>query len=838
MPVDPVTPDVIAGRYRVERLLGRGGMATVYLCVDAKGGDRVAVKVLREEIGSAVIIERFLREVDLTANLDHPRIPRMLGSGVAGKLPYYVMTYIEGESLRVCLDREKQLPVPDAVRIACEVAGPMAHAHALGIVHRDIKPANILLAADGVYVLDFGVARAIIESADDRLTSTGIAVGTPAYMSPEQALADKDIDARSDIYSLGCVTYEMIAGIPPFVGATSQAVMARRFVAAPPPLRESRDGVPDYVQVAVAKALMRAPADRWRTAEQFATALSAPAGTASSSTFGMITRRLRRRKRLVAEILSVPILVGTVAALVSLSGLVPRNEKRPVSLDPRRVAVLYFDDHSSDQSLGYLASGLTEGLIQQLSSVPAISVVSRNGVKPFREHPVTLDSMAKVLSTGTIVEGSVQKSGDRLRVTVEIVDAGTSTRLVSKTIERSMGELFLLEDDLADQVASLLRRQVGLQVRLKESETETTSPQARELVFRANDARDKAASAADGDSTERTMGFLLLNQADSLFIAAALKDPGWTGPELGRGLVAFDLATRKAGDQSDAAFRGAAFHADRVLKHDPKNARALELRGNVLFSSATRRPPRDSIFNAMLRSAESDLRRAVTLEPTLASAWGTLSRIRVARGDLSTAEDDANKALTMDAYLEDAPNVLRSLYLESLMRDKPSSAWDWCLRGARNFPKNLQFVDCHLALLAEDNTRPPDPKKAWQLVARGELIEPRSIAVAAGRPYLPFHRLMLAAIVSARAGQKDSARAVAARARASIGNAPILSADLKYDDAYLQLVLGDQASALRLLSEYLKERPTRAAVVSRHPRWKSLQSTPAFKDLVVSSRAK
>ena len=253
-------------------MLGRGGMATVYLCQDAESGNRVAVKVLRAEIGSAVVVERFLREIEFASRLDHPRIPKVLDSGTAEGIPFYVMTYIEGESLRDLLDRVKQLPIDEALSIAAAVTEPMTYAHRLGIVHRDIKPGNILIGVDGVRVLDFGIARAIVASADDRLTSTGIAIGTPAYMSPEQALGDHNLDARSDIYSLGCVVYEMIAGIPPFVGATPQA---RRFAAKAPPLSETRDGVPAHIVAAVSKSLQRTPADRWPTVREFADALSA-----------------------------------------------------------------------------------------------------------------------------------------------------------------------------------------------------------------------------------------------------------------------------------------------------------------------------------------------------------------------------------------------------------------------------------------------------------------------------------------------------------------------------------------------------------------------------------
>jgi tetratricopeptide (TPR) repeat protein/predicted Ser/Thr protein kinase len=307
-PAEPPRLDNIGGRYPVVREIGRGGMATVYLCTDMRTGRPVAVKVLRPELGSAVVVERFAREIEFASRLVHPRIPQVLDSGVVGDLPFYVMTYVEGESLRAVLDREKQLPIERAIQITLQVIEPMAFAHAMGIVHRDIKPGNILIGNDGVYVLDFGIARAILASSDERLTSTGVAIGTPAYMSPEQALSEKDIDTRSDIYSLGCVTYEMIAGMPPFVGATAQVVMSRRFVASPPPLRESRDSVPSFVEAAVGKALARSPADRWQKAEEFGRALSAtPTQVAAEAARKTRNRRIARGLLLV---LALFILVG------------------------------------------------------------------------------------------------------------------------------------------------------------------------------------------------------------------------------------------------------------------------------------------------------------------------------------------------------------------------------------------------------------------------------------------------------------------------------------------------------------------------------------------------
>jgi len=272
------TPDradeMLGEHYRIERELGHGGMATVYLCTDIRDGSRVAVKVLRPELGSVVTRERFFREIAFSSELDHPRIPRVLENGTtSGGLPFYSMNFIDGESLRDRMIRETKLPVDEVRRITAAIAGPMGYAHERSIVHRDIKPENILLAGDEVYVLDFGVARAIAGATGDRLTRTGITLGTPAYMSPEQVMADQDLDLRSDIYSLACVVYEMLAGAPPFTAGSPQMLMAARFSKTPKPLSSIRDDVPESIARAIDKAMARKPDGRWQTVDAFADAM-------------------------------------------------------------------------------------------------------------------------------------------------------------------------------------------------------------------------------------------------------------------------------------------------------------------------------------------------------------------------------------------------------------------------------------------------------------------------------------------------------------------------------------------------------------------------------------
>src|SRR6478736_2979509 len=270
-------------RYVLERELGRGGMATVYLARDLKHKRPLALKVLRPELAASLGPERFQREIELAARLQHPHILTVLDSGETAGQFWFSMPFVEGESLRARLIRERQLPVEDALRIAREAAQALQYAHEHGVIHRDIKPENILLTKDGsTLVADFGIARAL-GIGDEQLTQTGMAVGTPAYMSPEQAAGERMLDARTDVYSLAVVLYEMLAGEPPYTGATAQVILARRFSETPRPLRTVRETIPEPIDQAVQKALAKAPADRFTTAVQFAQALI-PTVTTSTAT--------------------------------------------------------------------------------------------------------------------------------------------------------------------------------------------------------------------------------------------------------------------------------------------------------------------------------------------------------------------------------------------------------------------------------------------------------------------------------------------------------------------------------------------------------------------------
>ncbi|MEO7217303.1 MAG: protein kinase [Gemmatimonadaceae bacterium] len=312
-PSDSPLAQALAGRYTIIRELGRGGMATVYLAEDVRHGRNVAVKVLNEELSAILGAERFLKEITLTASLQHPHILPLFDSGSAGGQLFYVMPYIDGETLRTRLQRERQLPVADAVRIASEAASALDYAHHRGIVHRDVKPENILLQDGHALVADFGIALALQQASSTRMTQAGLSLGTPEYMSPEQAIGEPNIDGRSDIFSLGAVTYEMLAGSPPFTGPAAQAIIAKVITEEPSPLSSQRKRVPPYVEAAVRTALEKVPADRFATAAEFSAALTTPtAYPASGVTWAGQPRR--SRSTIVAYV------IATVAIIAALWG--------------------------------------------------------------------------------------------------------------------------------------------------------------------------------------------------------------------------------------------------------------------------------------------------------------------------------------------------------------------------------------------------------------------------------------------------------------------------------------------------------------------------------------
>src|SRR5260221_959337 len=452
-------------------------MALVSLARDPKHERFLALKTLRPEIAMALGRERFLREIKLAARLQHPNILGVYDSGDAGGTLYYVMPFVEGESLRDRLEREPQLPLDDALQIAREVADALSYAHSHDVVHRDIKPENIMLSGGHAIVADFGIARAVSAAGGDKLTETGLAIGTPAYMSPEQASGTGHVDRRSDIYSLACVLYETLAGQPPCTGPAAEAIMAGHSVDSVPRLRVVRETIPDALEAVINRALAKVPADRYSTAEQFAAALTA----ASTGTVSRVTAA--RRPALQRPWYRPAIAAVLVVVVAGLGWMVfGRNGNAGAAtngrLDARRVAVMYFADLSRDSSLGHVAAGLTEGLIGELGRVRGLNIVSPNGVAPYRGSEISRDSIARALHAGTLVEGSVEPVGDRVRAIVRLVD-GTSGADVRERASFTLPgrQLLQVRDSMIQEAARLLRARIGAEVQLRELQAGTAKPE-------------------------------------------------------------------------------------------------------------------------------------------------------------------------------------------------------------------------------------------------------------------------------------------------------------------------------------------------------------------------
>lgn len=499
------------------------------------------------------------------------------------------------------------------------------------------------------------------------------------------------------------------------------------------------------------------------------------------------------------------------------------------ALDPRRVAVLYFDDHSKNGELAYFASGLTESLIHQLSQVEALEVVSRNGVKPFRRGDLSLDSIARLLRTGSVVEGSVQRSGQRVRVRVQLVDAETGAPLDSRELERPMGDLFALEDDVTREVAAFLRSRLGQAIHLRERKAATSDARARELVLRAESLREDAVRLArEPNLMDARSALGLLEQADSLLAAAESRDPRWADPSVLRGWIALERGNLLGGGQPRArTYPVALGHAARALRVDPRHASALELRGTVRWRMATASADAPGA-DTLVAGAGDDLRAAVANDPLLASAWSTLSQYLRGQGAFAESYVAVRHALEADAYFAEQDEIKERLYRSALALDRFDEARRWCVEGAREFPEDFRFVECELTLAARDGSRPPDVAGARRAVAALEEIDPRDKARLAGRGYNVVYRQAMLAAVLARAGQNDSARAVLARARAEAGGNRDWRVFFLTDEAYVRLRMGDRDGALTNVEAFLRARPFLRSFVARDPQFRELRAEPRF----------
>ena len=859
-PIDKLRA-ALEGRYAVERLIGEGGMATVYLADDSRHDRPVAIKVLRAELAASIGADRFLREIRVAARLQHPNILALYDSGEAAGFLYYVMPFVKGESLRVRLDREEQLSLPDAIQLTCQIAEALHCAHSQQIIHRDIKPENILLQDGHALVADFGIARAVTAAGGDKLTETGMAVGTPHYMSPEQGLGGERVDGRADQYSLGCMLYEMLVGEPPFKGPNAMAILARHSMEVVPSLQVVRSSIPDEVEDAIMRSLEKTPADRFPTIREFADALAevdlGPSERRNSrslrarrSTSGG-TGAVRRRSSgaAVAERPSVPAKIiasarergarfWAVAAAVllllagaSVWGIWLRPGAASGSTDgfsPNHIAVMYLENRGAQDSLGYLADGLTEALIHELSQVPTLQVISRNGVTPYKKANVTPDSVARALKVGTLVTGDVAQSGDRLRVTVSLVNAGTGAEIGNKVLERPRQEIFALQDDLAKEVAVFLRQRLGKEVALRKSRDRTTNTAAWELSQKAaQEVSGVDPLIAAGDIRAASRQF---DRADSLLASAEAADPKWATPIAQRGWLTYREARMSGSfDKSYYAERidKGLGHVDRALKLVPNDPDALELRGTLQYLRwLLNLAPDGAASDRLLVNAENDLRASVAANPEQASAWTTLSHLLINKLETAEAKLAALRAYDADPYLTNANLTIWRLFSTSLDLEDGVEANRWCSEGRRRFPADPRFAECQIWLFALKGQK-PDIDKAWHLLDEYLRLSPPNT-----RDFLRLRGQMLVAMALARAGLADSARSVAERSRADANLDP--PRELVSFEAIVRIILGDKDEAIRLLGRYFASNPQQRSAQDRDESWwyQSLKGDPRYEALV------
>ena len=444
--------DALADRYLIERELGRGGMATVYLARDLKHKRLVALKVLLPSVAAALGAERFQREIEFAAGLQHPHILTVFDSGDVGGDLWFTMPYVEGESLRERLRRDRQLPLVEALRIATEAARALEFAHRHGVIHRDIKPENLLLTSDGsTLVADFGIARALDQTGG--LTETGVVVGTPAYMSPEQAAGDRALDARTDIYSLACVLYEMLAGEPPYTGPNPQALLARRLSEPVPNLRTTRD-VPLGIEQTVTRALSRSPADRFPTAGELAQALSGEVRAQAAP------KPVKHEHRPSARVLVGGAAIGAILiAAIVVGRWRAHGAAGPAS--PASAAVLPFADLSPGHDQEYFSDGLTEELINALSKVDGLRVAARTSSFQYKGRGVDVRQVGRQLDVGSVLEGSVRRSGNRVRISAQLVSARDGYQLWADEYDRDLADVFAVQEDIARSIVGALKVHLG-----------------------------------------------------------------------------------------------------------------------------------------------------------------------------------------------------------------------------------------------------------------------------------------------------------------------------------------------------------------------------------------
>ena len=755
-------------RYTIQHELGRGGAAFVFLAHDLKHERPVAIKVLRPEIAVLLGAERFLREIRFAAQLQHPHIMPLFDSGEAGGSLYYVMPYVPGQSLRQRLAREGQLPVDEALRITRDVCDALSYAHGQDIVHRDIKPENILLNASHALVADFGLARAIAAAGGEKLSESGMTVGTPAYMSPEQAGAEFRIDGRSDVYSLGCVLYEMLAGAPPFTGPSAQALLARHALDPVPPLRTVRRSLPEHVEQAVMKALEKVPADRFATAGQFTAAL-ARQGKPS---------RPRRARVIAVAALSVLLLVaGWWRIRVAGARAAPIH----------RLAVLPLENLTGDTAQEYVVEGMHDALVTELAKIGALNTISRTSVLGYRHTAMTVPEIARELHVDAVVEGSVVLAGDSVRVTAQLIAGPTDRHLWAGTYVKSRRDVLALYADVTQAIAREVRVALTPAERARLTSARPVDPEANDLHLRGRYYCDKW--------TEEDM-----NRGIAFYRRAIDHDP------------TFALAyAGLAGCYADLAFFAFAPPAEILPRAKAAAQRALALDSTLGEAHATLGWLR-FVTDLDFDGPDRDFRRALELSP--GSAWirGLYAGYLALAGRFDDAIMQNQRAIELDPL-----SVTTSVSL------------GWAYFKARRYEESIAQLRRTLEL--EPGYFYAHMELGWGYLQKGmpEVAVAHCDSAAARAPEAD-DQVVLGSCgwVYGRAGRTQQAGAMLGRLTASSGRRWLDPINV----SWVYVGLGDRDRALEWLRKGARERSPGLVFLKVDPFFDPLRSDPRFKALL------
>jgi len=773
------------GAYEVISPLGRGGMAAVYVAHDRKHHRTVAVKVFDTDVGAQVGREWFLQEIAILAGLHHPHILPLHDSGeVAGRL-YYVMPHVEGESLRQRLSREGRIPPATARRIVQEVAGALDYAHRQGVIHRDIKPENILLQDGQAVVADFGIAHAIRTGAVEGQGTGGDRIpvlGTPTYMSPEQAAGAADIDARSDIYALGCVLYEMLAGRPPFTGPTPQAIQAQHARAPIPLLAQLQPSVPPGLVQVVSRALSKDPAGRFPGARAFAEALAQPPVSTSRGALDGA-----RRRWVVTVGTGLTILIGLSAARMVESfgaGKSPGSVASVVE-DERSIAVLPLANLSPDKEDAYFADGMTDELTDALGRVEGLRVAARVSAFAFKGVPVSLRDVHEQLHVATVLDGSVRKAGDRLRVMVELVRTRDGRRLWSETYDRGVTDVFTVQAEVARAVTGALQLDLAGAADARMSSLPTEDLEAYKLYLKG---RSYSYSFRREERARAVEFFALAVARDSDYARA------WAGLADGYSLMTDFVAPR----EMPAVRERARIAALRAVSLDSTLAEAQAALGDIQY-----------YFDWDWLPAERSLRRAIALDPNEALTHRWYAELLMILGRYPEVVTHAELAERLDP--------LNPFMVFGTV---------WAYTATRQYGR---AVDAALRWVELDSTSSP----AYLFLGRSQLLAGRprealaSLEHAAGLAKGGPHPRLELAYFYAATGQRDKAR----RILSGVERSPSRAYPPSTDFAAVYAALGDLDGAMTWLERGYTEHGNDMPYLAVMPWLDPLRHDPRFVQL-------